>query len=131
MSNKFRLLMVLVLVTGLFGSLLTGSTVSADPLPGRVIEIPQIDRYEEGWDTRIQIQNVGGPGWNGGAVVFFWPPWDGTCPSGDPGPIAHACMQLPGNGVWTLHNQIPDTVEVRSAKGIQCSTIVRVRNLRS
>jgi hypothetical protein len=105
--------MVLVLVTGLLGGLMTASTVSADPTPGCVVEIPRIDlgdvfdtETEDEWDTKIQVQNVGGV--DGGAIAFFWPPWDGTCPSNDPGPMGHACMQLPFNGVWTLHSQIPD-----------------------
>jgi len=109
MSKKFRLLMTLVLVIGLFGGLLTGSTVSADPTPGQVVELPRIDLGDVfgtgDWDTKIQVQNVGPV--SGGAVVFFWPAYDGTCPSNDPGPMGHACMQLPWNGVWTLHNQIP------------------------
>ena len=110
MSKKFRLLMVLVLVTGLLGGLMTASTVSADPTTGLVIELPRLDRDDVfgtgDWDTRIQVQNVGATA--GGAVVFFWPEYDGTCPSNDPGPNGHACMQLPYNGVWTLHNQIED-----------------------
>jgi hypothetical protein len=116
MSKKFRLLMVLVLVTGLLGGLMTSSTVSADPTPGCVIEIPRIDLgdvFDTGtadeWDTKIQVQNVGGV--DAGAIAFFWPEWDGTCPSNDPGPMGHACMQLPDNGVWTLHTQIPDGAE--------------------
>jgi hypothetical protein len=43
MSKKFRLLMVLVLATGLLGGLLTASTVSADPVPGIFVQIPRID----------------------------------------------------------------------------------------
>jgi len=111
MSKKFRLLMVLVLVIGLFGGLLTASTVSADPLPGLVVEIPRIDLGDvfgttiADWQTRIQVQNVGsGPT---GVVAIFWPGFDGTCPSSDPGPMGHACMWLPYNGVWTLRSQIP------------------------
>ncbi len=114
MSKKFRLLMVLVLVTGLFGGLLTGSTVSADPVPGFIVEIPRIDigdafAAEGDWDTQIQIQNVGG--FYGGVVVFFWDAYSGECPSNAPGPSGHACMQLPPGGVWTLHNQIPDSAK--------------------
>jgi len=115
MSKKFRLLMVLVLVTGLFGGLLTASTVSADPTPGKVIEIPRIDLgdvFDNGgdWDTQIQVQNTSS---TAGAWVtaVFWKTYSETCPSNNPGPFAHACMYLPKNGIWTLHTQIPDDAE--------------------
>jgi hypothetical protein len=117
MSKKFRLLMVLVLVIGLLGGLMSASTVSADPTPGSVIEIPRIDKgdvfatdTENEWDTVIHVQNVD-LALGGGVVAFFWPAWDGTCPSNDPGPCGHACMQLPYNGVWTLHSQIPSCAQ--------------------
>jgi hypothetical protein len=110
MSRKFRLLMVLVLMTGLLGGLATSSTVTADPLPGNIIELPRIDVGDVfgtgDWDTQIQVQNVSDVA--AGAIVFFWGCYDGLCPSNDLGLVGHACMQLPYNGVWTLHSQIPD-----------------------
>ena len=111
MSKRFRLLMVLVLVTGLLGGLLSGSTVSADPNPGRVIEIPRIDvgaAFATGadWGTRIQVLN---PSLTSDAYVtaVFWREYSGLCPSNSPGPFYHACMKLPPNGVWTLGGAIP------------------------
>ncbi len=112
MSKKFRLLTVLVLVTGLLGGLLTGSTVSADPVPGTVVELPRIDLGDvfgtgtADWDTKIQVQNVGVS--DTGVIAFFWGCYDGLCPSNDLGLVGHACMYVPYNGVWTLHTQIPD-----------------------
>jgi len=129
MSKKFRLLMALVLVIGLFGGLMTGSTVSADPAPGKVIEIPRIDLGDvfglctglEGpalsaclaandWDTQIQVQNTSSTA-TAYVVAVFWETYSGLCPSNNPGPKGHACMMVPANGIWTLHNQIYATAE--------------------
>jgi hypothetical protein len=111
MSKKFRLLMVLVLVTGLLGGLLSGSTVSADPNPGQVIEIPRIDLRTAfvtgaGWGTRIQVLN---PSLTSDAYVtaVFWKKYSGYCPSNSPGPFYHTCMKLQPNGVWTMQGAIP------------------------
>jgi len=106
MSKKFRLLMVLVLVTGLLGGLLS-STVSADPNPGTVIEIPRIDKGG-GWDTKIQIQNVSLIPTT--VTVEFWSGWSQTCPP-QSASTTRRQMVVPAGGVWTLHNAIPDGVE--------------------
>jgi uncharacterized repeat protein (TIGR01451 family) len=80
-------------------------------VPGLIVEIPRIDLgdvYDSGiddWDTKVQVQNVGDD--DTGVVAFFWPAYDGTCPDNDPGPSGLACMFMPEDGVWTLHNQIP------------------------
>jgi len=104
MSKKFRLLMVLVLVTGLFGGLLTGSTVSADPSVGEIVEIPRID-VGNGWDTQIQIQNVSGAATT--VTVEFWPAWSATCPPQSDTSLGTRLMVLPADSVWTLHSAIP------------------------
>ena len=113
MSKKFRLLMVLVLVVGLFGGLLTGSTVSADPTPGIFIEIPRIDKgnvFGTGtWDTQIQIQNVSGIATT--VTVEFWPGWSKTCPPQASTSLGTRTMWVPVNGVWTLHSAIPAGAE--------------------
>jgi hypothetical protein len=72
------------------------------------IEIPEIEVEPDfpGWDTRIQVQNLSG--FNIWGIAFFWGPWSAQCASNSVGPIGHACMQIPQNGVWTLHHQIPD-----------------------
>jgi len=112
MSKKFRLLMVLVLVTGLFGGLLTGSTVSADPTPGTFIEIPRIDVddvFGTGvWETQIQIMNLGPA-----AMVYaeFYGGNPYLCPPNEDGPFYDVEMWMPEGGVWTLHNAIPDGAE--------------------
>lgn len=72
--------------------------------PGRRVHIPRIDK-KGGWSTWIQVQNVGLE--RTGAVAFFWAAYSGLCPSNDPGPMGHACMSIPENGVWTLRSQIP------------------------
>jgi hypothetical protein len=106
--------MILVLVTGLLGGLMTASTVSADPTDGQVVEIPRIDVDDVfgtgDWDTKIQVQNPD-PYNMAYAVAIFWKAWSKLCPSNDPGPFYHACMPIQPNGVWTLHNQIPDLAE--------------------
>jgi len=106
MSKKFRLLMVLVLVTGLLGGLLS-STVSADPNPGTFIEIPRIDKGG-GWDTKIQIQNVDVIATT--VTVEFWSGWTQTCPPQSASTTKRQ-MVVPAGGVWTLHNAIPAGVE--------------------
>ncbi len=112
MSKKFRLLMVLVLVTGLFGGLLTGSTVSADPTPGTFIEIPRIDVGDVfgtgDWDTQIQIMNLGAD-----AMVYaeFYGGNPYLCPPNEDGPFYDVEMWMPAGAVWTLHNAIPAGAE--------------------
>ena len=113
MSKKFRLLMVLVLVTGMLGGLLTSSTVSADPTPGTVIEIPRIDVDDVfgtgDWDTQIQIQNVGAA--STFVTVEFWGGWSELCPTNSPGSFYDVQQWLPVGGIWTLHSAIPAGAE--------------------
>ena len=106
MSKKFRLLMALVLVIGLFGGLLTGSTVSADPSPGIRFQLPRIDLGDVfgttpagDWDTKIQIQNVGGT--TAVVTVTFYGPFEGD---GEITALGTEVRTLVPNGVWTLHN---------------------------
>ena len=104
MSKKFRLLMVLVLVTGLFGGLLTASTVSADPVSGIRFQIPRIDLGDpfvtgiSDWATKIQVQNLG-PATT--VTATFYGPYKGT---GVFPALGKQTMWLPVRGVWTLHN---------------------------
>jgi len=55
--KKLSLLMTLVMLVSLFG-VASPAPVAADPLPGRVIQIPVI-QVGGGWETWIQVQNVG------------------------------------------------------------------------
>jgi hypothetical protein len=113
MSKKFRLLMVLVLVTGLLGGLLSGSTVSADPNPGTVIEIPRIDVGDVfgtgDWTTRIQIQNIDVVATT--VTVEFYGGDPFLCPPNEDGPFYWAEMPVPASGVWTLQSAIPAGAE--------------------
>jgi hypothetical protein len=109
MSKKFRLLMVLVLATGLLGGLLTASTVSADPWPGTFIQIPRIDvagsEFGDGWQTRIQIQNVSGIATTVTVEFYGGDPY--LCPPNEDGPFYWTEMEMPVNGIWTLQSAIP------------------------
>jgi hypothetical protein len=117
MSKKFRLLMALVLVVGLFGGLLTASTVSADPTVGDFIEIPRIDVDDVfgtgDWDTKIQIQNVGFCDTT--VTVHFWDAYSNLCPPNtgdlDDGWFYEVMQWVPAGGVWTLHQAIPAGAE--------------------
>ena len=113
MSKKFRLLMVLVLVTGLLGGLLTGSTVSADPNVGTFFEIPRIDVGDVfgtgDWTTRIQIQNVDVVDTT--VTVEFYGGDPFLCPPNEDGPFYWAEMNVPAGGVWTLQSAIPAGAE--------------------
>jgi len=106
MSKKFRLLMVLVLVVGLLGGLMTGSTVSADPTQGKRIQIPRIDMEDlfdsgEDWETRLQIQNLGtADQW---VAVTYWGEYSDECPYNSPGPLSTWHKQnVKADGIWTL-----------------------------
>jgi hypothetical protein len=105
MSKKFRLLTILVLMTGLLGGLMASSTVSADPIQGTRIQVPRIDMGDifgtGAWATKLQIQNVGsGPTW---AAVCYWGAYSDECPPNDPGKLSTWHKQrIPANGVWTL-----------------------------
>jgi hypothetical protein len=113
MSKKFRLLMILTLVVGLFGGLLTASTVSADPTPGDVIEIPRIDVDDTfgtgAWDTRIQIQNVGLAATT--VTVEFWGAYSALCPPNQSASLGTVQMWVPIGGIWTLQSAIPAGAE--------------------
>ncbi len=100
--KKLGLILALALVMGLVPFTTTIPTSAAEPK--RRVQIPRIDK-KDGWSTRIQVQNVGDE--TTGAVAFFWGAYSGLCPSNDPGPMGHACMSIPANGVWTLRSQIP------------------------
>lgn len=77
------------------------------PKLGCEIQVPEID-VEDDWTTVIHVFNKGIDLDGTGAVAFFWGPYSGECPSTDEGPMGHACMNIPKNGVWTLKRQIPD-----------------------
>ena len=100
--KKLCFLLVLVSVVG-FVCVITDTPTSAAELK-RKVQIPRIDK-KGGWSTWIQVQNVGDE--RTGAVAFFWGAYSGLCPSNDLGPMGHACMSIPENGVWTLRGQIP------------------------
>ena len=103
--KKLYLVLALVSVMGLVCALQLPTTITALAAePGRRVQISRIDK-KGGWSTWIQVQNVGVEGT--GAVAFFWGAYSGLCPSNDPGPMWHACMSIPENGVWTLRGQIP------------------------
>ena len=55
--KKLSLLMTLVLLVSLIG-VASPAPVAADPLPGRIVQIPAI-QVGDGWETWIQAQNVG------------------------------------------------------------------------
>jgi hypothetical protein len=94
------------LVVGLFGGLLTSSTVSADPQPGTRFQIPRIDLGDpfgtgtSDWDTKIQVQNLG-PATT--VTATFYGPYVGT---GTAPLLGTQAMWMPAGGVWTLHNVI-------------------------
>ena len=74
------------------------------PKLGCEAQVPEIDKGD-GWETVIHVFNKGDE--DTGVVAFFWGPYSGQCPSTDEGPMGHACMNVPKNGVWTLKSQIP------------------------
>jgi hypothetical protein len=102
--------MVLVLATGLLGGLLTASTVSADPTPGIFVQVPRIDvagsEFGDGWQTRIQIQNVSGIATTVTVEFYGGDPY--LCPPNEDGPFYWTEMDMPVNGIWTLQSAIPD-----------------------
>jgi len=54
-----------------------------------------------------------------GVIVFFWGNYSGLCPSGDPGPIGHACKFVPEDGVWTLKAAIPSAAKSAIAYSVR------------
>jgi len=58
-------------------------------------------RAEEGWETLIQVQNVGFL--PTGAVMFLWGGYSEECPPNDPGPMARLCSDsIPPGSAWTV-----------------------------
>jgi hypothetical protein len=55
--KKFSLLLTLVMLVSLFG-VASPAPVAADPIPGNIVQIPVI-QVGSGWETWIQVQNVG------------------------------------------------------------------------
>jgi hypothetical protein len=103
--KKLYCILALASVVGLVGALQLPTAITASAAePGKRVHIPRIDK-QGGWSTWIQVQNVGIE--RTGAIAFFWEGYSGLCPSNDPGPMGHACMSIPENGVWTLRSQIP------------------------
>ncbi|MGA9351551.1 MAG: carboxypeptidase-like regulatory domain-containing protein [Anaerolineae bacterium] len=87
--------------------------------PGKRVQLPAIDN-ENGWETWIQVQNVGTA--ETGVVVFFWGDYSGECPANNPGPIGTACMRVLENAVWTLEARIP--TQAKSAIAYAVATTV-------
>ncbi|MBC8265140.1 MAG: hypothetical protein H8E47_13580, partial [Anaerolineales bacterium] len=99
---------------GATGTATPTSTPTATPIPtpdpNTRIQLPAIDA-DDGWETRIHIQNVGGA--DTGAIIFFWGGYSGSCPPDDPGIIGYACQRIPENGASALEPAIP--TEAKSA----------------
>ena len=84
---------------------------SARLSPGKKIQIPRIDKGE-GWDTHIQVQNVGDA--QTGVVILFWGDYSAQCASNEPGPVTHLCHRIPGKwATWAVKDLIP--AEAKSA----------------
>ena len=102
-------------VTAMADSKYDTAYVTFNPGPpsptGKRIQIPRIDK-EEGWDTRIQIQNVGDA--QTGVIALFWEDYSSVCPPSAPGPVAHHCQLIPGNwGIGAVKAEVP--AEAKSA----------------
>jgi len=77
--------------------------------PGERIQIPRIDKGE-GWDTRIQVMNVGGA--QTGVISLFWGDYSAQCPG--IGPMDHLCHPILDSwGVLAVEAEIP--TEAKSA----------------
>ena len=77
--------------------------------PGKRIQIPRIDKGE-GWNTRIQAQNVGGA--QTGVISLFWGDYSGQCPG--IGPMEYLCHPILDSwGILAVEAQIP--AEAKSA----------------
>lgn len=64
-----------------------------------------IIQIEEGWETLIQVQNVGFLPTS--AVMFLWGDYSGWCPVDDPGPIASLCSgPIPPGSAWTVTGDV-------------------------
>ena len=71
------------------------------PEPGVPVQLPVI-QVGEGWETLIQVQNVGFMPTS--AIMFLWGDYSGSCPDNDPGPIDRLCSDSisPGSA-WTVN----------------------------
>ena len=80
---------------------------NADGPSGTRVQLPVLDTDAgDGWETRIQVQNVGDEEtW---AAVIYWGAYSGGCNGPGPLPTWHKQL-LPLNGVWTLAP--PDTAQ--------------------
>lgn len=80
------------------------STPTPTPTPIPKLGVPfqlPILRTEEGWETLIQVQNVGFL--PTGAIMFLWGDFSASCPPNDPGPIARLCSDpIPPGSAWTV-----------------------------
>jgi len=78
------------------------NTPTATPIPklGVPFQVPVI-QVGEGWETLIQVQNVGFLPTS--AIMFLWGDYSSTCPFNDPGPIASLCSDsIPPGSAWTV-----------------------------
>jgi len=75
-------------------------TPTPTPKFGVPFQLP-ILQTGEGWETLVQVQNVGFL--PTGAIMFLWGSYSESCPPNDPGPIARLCSDsiLPGSA-WTV-----------------------------
>jgi len=104
--KKYFVVLSVALVLGLLAGMLAFSTVSADPIIGKIIQVPVI-QLGDGWETWIHIFNKSQAYDGTGVIVFFWGEYSGLCPSNSPPPSGHICMNVPWNGVWTVKSAIP------------------------
>ncbi len=77
-------------------------TPTATPIPkaGVPVQLPII-QVGEGWETLIQVQNVGILPTS--AIMFLWGDYSGECPFNDPGPIVSLCSDpIPPGSAWTV-----------------------------
>jgi len=75
------------------------------------IQLPII-QAGEGWETLIQVQNVGFL--PTGAIMFLWGDYSSSCPPNDPGPIASLCSEsIPPGSAWTVTGDV--LVEAKAA----------------
>ncbi len=103
--KKYFVVLSVAAILGLLAGMLAFSTVSADPIIGRIIQVPVI-KIDDDWETWIHIFNKSSAYEDTGVVVFFWADYSGLCPSNSPPPSGHVCMRVPWNGVWTLKSAI-------------------------
>lgn len=84
------------------------STATPTPTPTPKLGVPfqlPILRAEEGWETLIQVQNVGFL--PTGAIMLLWGDYSGSCPPNDPGPIARRCSDpIPPGSAWTVRGDV-------------------------